>query len=124
MKNDEQLLKLELLIAKLLRYGVLFAGALLLIGWCSQFNFTENPLAQFSTFHRETLLTSIRTHFSQGEWGILTAYVGLVALISLPFLRVILTAFLFFKQREFVLAGVATFVCFALLVSVLLGIDI
>ena len=124
MKNDEQLLKLELLIAKLLRYGVLFAGALLLIGWCSQLNFTENPLAQFSTFHRETLLTSITTQFSLGHWGILTAYAGLIVLISLPFIRVILTAVLFFKQSEFVLAGVATFVCFALLISVLLGIDI
>ncbi len=124
MKSDDELLKLELLIAKLLRYGVLVAGALLLVGWCANLNFTSNPLAEFSTYHRESLSVSVKSAWSHGDWAIIIAYSGLVTLISLPFLRVIMTAVLFYKQHEYVLAGVATFVCLALIGSALLGFDI
>ena len=120
---DNHIYNLELFIAKLLRYGVIFAGLLLGIGWALQVHVPGNPLASFATYQPLSMTDSIHVILQQHQWGLLTCYIGLVALILLPFLRVMMTAFLFFKQKEFILALFATFVCACLILSVLLGFD-
>ena len=54
----------------------------------------------------------------------LLAQAGLIALISLPFLRVLMTAVLFIKQKDFALAAVAGFVLMVLIISCLLGLEL
>ena len=112
---------LELTIAKVLRYGVLIAGILMLVGWISAFQTTGNPLLEFSHFEEKSLSSSLDQCIEHGRWGILIAYIGLGCLISLPLIRVLLTALVFLRQKEFVLASVAIFVAFSLLISIAVG---
>ncbi|WP_413287520.1 DUF1634 domain-containing protein [Bdellovibrio sp. HCB337] len=123
MKSDG-LLKLELKISHLLRWGVLFAGAFMLMGWISFLDFTQNPLAAFHDYREETLSQSLTHAFETHDWGLLLAYLGLMILISLPLLRVLMTGVLFVKQKEKTLAVVAFFVFAILILSFSLGIEI
>lgn len=118
---EKNLFELELLIAKILRYGVLIAGFFIFIGWMSQIRLAGNPFLEFEHYRAEPLVALIPKLRSNSEWGLLTSYFGLILLIALPFLRVLMTAFLFVKQREYLLAGVAGLVMFGLLLSFSLG---
>ncbi len=122
--SDDQLLNLELKISALLRWGVLVAGALMLIGWASLLDFTQNPLAAFHDYKSESLHDSVQQAFTNHQWGLLTAYAGLVVLISLPLLRVLMTAVLFVKQKEKTLAAIAFIVFATLILSFSLGIEL
>jgi uncharacterized membrane protein len=53
----------------------------------------------------------------------LLSYAGLIALISLPVLRVLLTMILFLKQKEYILAVVAALVLIGLFVSFTFGME-
>lgn len=123
MKQDE-LLNLELRISLLLRWGVLAAGALMLIGWVTLLDFSQNPLAAFHEYKGEGLKESLQQALDNGAWGLLVAYLGLALLISLPLLRVLMTAVLFVKQKERVLAAIAFFVFITLILSFSLGIEL
>lgn len=122
--KQEKLLSLELKIALLLRWGVMAAGALMLIGWMTLLDFSHNPLAAFHEYKGESLKHGLQTALDNGAWGLLVAYLGLGLLISLPLLRVLMTAVLFVKQKERVLAAIAFFVFAALILSFTLGIEL
>lgn len=122
--NEEELYSLELFISRLLRKGVMLAGALLLIGWITQIQFTGNPLAEFQNYQASSLAEHLRLIWEQRQVGLMVSYLGLAVLISLPMLRVFLTAFLFLRQGERILAAVATLVLVLLLISFSLGIEI
>lgn len=122
--SDDKLLSLELKISALLRWGVLLAGAFMLIGWASMLDFTQNPLAAFHDYKGESLHDSLQSALTNQQWGLLIAYVGLVILISLPLLRVLMTAILFVKQKEKVLATIAFIVFATLILSFSLGIEL
>lgn len=123
MKNDG-LLSLELKISKLLRWGVLAAGLLMALGWISLLDFSQNPLAAFHDYKGEPLTESLETALQNQQWGLLAAYAGLIVLISLPLLRVLMTAILFIKQKEKTLAAIAFFVFAILILSFSLGIEL
>jgi uncharacterized membrane protein len=122
--SHDKLLSLELRISLLLRWGVLLAGAFMLIGWASMLDFTQNPLAAFQDYKSESLHESLLNALTQNQWGLLIAYAGLTILISLPLLRVLMTAVLFVKQKETVLAAIAFFVFATLILSFSLGIEL
>lgn len=122
--SDDGLLSLELKISKLLRWGVIFAGILMALGWMSFLDFSQNPLLAFQQYKGETFSNTLSTAWQNQQWGLLTAYAGLVLLISLPLLRVLMTAVLFVKQKEKVLAAIAFFVFAALIISFSLGIEL
>lgn len=123
MKNDD-VPHLEMKISHLLRWGVLLSGALLLIGWMSFMDFSQNPLAAFHEYKEETLAQSLQHAWQKESWGLLVAYAGLMLLISLPLLRVLVTGILFLKQKEKLLASLA-FVVFGILIfSFYLGIEV
>lgn len=86
---------LELKIATLLRVGVFISGSLLL---------------------GSVLLSGI-----QPEWALLLAKYGLSLLVSLPVLRVLLTALIFFYEKEFTMFIVASCVLLLLSLSFTLG---
>jgi uncharacterized membrane protein len=122
--SDDKLLSLELKISLLLRWGVLLAGAFMLIGWATLLDFSQNPLAAFHDYKGESLHDSLQNALTNNQWGLLMAYAGLLLLISLPLLRVLMTAVLFAKQKERVLAVIAFFVFATLIFSFSLGIEI
>lgn len=124
MTDGDQILTLELKISKLLRAGVLLAGALMLVGWMSFLDFSQNPLLAFHDYKNESLLQSLQQALQSQDWGVLLAYAGLVILICLPLLRVLLTGILFIKQKEKLLAFIAFFVFAILILSFTLGIEL
>ncbi|HEY8270641.1 MAG TPA: DUF1634 domain-containing protein [Pseudobdellovibrionaceae bacterium] len=118
----DPLLNLELRISKLLHWGVSCAEALMLLGWITFFDFSENPLLKFQDYKEESLQKSLQSALQDHHWGLLLAYAGLVLLISLPILRVLMTGIFFAKQRNQILALASFFVFVILLFSFTLGI--
>jgi uncharacterized membrane protein len=115
---------LELFIAKLLRYGVLFAGALMLLGWVSQLSFNHDVFASFRVYEEVRLADSLQKAFVNEQWGTLVAYTGLIVLVSLPLIRVLMTLLVFLKLKDFTLAAVAAVVLVGLALSITLGFEI
>lgn len=122
--NDARIFSLELLIAKFLRYGVLFAGVLIFAGWMSQIDFHHNVFASFETYTNVPLATALQKVIANHNWGLLTAYIGLGVLIALPLTRVALVAFVFIAEKDFILAACALIVLFGLGLSFVLGYEI
>lgn len=122
--DEPKLFNLELFIAKFLRYGVLFAGFLIFIGWMSQIDFHHDVFATFGVYQHSPLIATLHDVIAAGNWGLLTAYIGLVCLILLPLSRVALTAIVFLAERDFALAFCALLVLFGLGLSFLLGFEI
>jgi len=120
----EPLVSLELRIAKLLRYGVMLAGVLMFAGWMTMLDFSQNPLQAFHVYKDISLRQSLQEAWRDQVWGLLAAYIGLMLLISLPLMRVLLTAILFWKQKEKGLSLIAFFVFAALIISFSLGIEL
>ena len=114
---------LELKISKFLRVGVLVAAAFMFVGWMMQFKLTANPFFNFSTYDQIPFVDMIQHHIMRKNYGALISYTGLIVLISLPLIRVALTGFLFLKQKEFILAGVAFLVLFGLIISFVFGFE-
>lgn len=115
---------LELKISKFLRIGVIVAGIIMFCGWLTLFKLKGNPFFVFETYDHIPLIDLIKFHIHHKNYGALLSYAGLVALISLPLIRVFLTAFLFVRQKEFTLAGIAFVVLAGLIFSMALGIEI
>nr|BDT29722.1 DUF1634 domain-containing protein [Bacteriovorax sp. HI3] len=124
MEQMDQLESLELRISKFLRLGVIVAGLFMLIGWISQSINQPDSLLALKTYHSSTLSETLSNAWTTNSWGVLISYFGLAILISLPITRVFLTAVLFLKQKEYLLAGIAAFVLVALIVSFSLGIEL
>lgn len=123
-QNDNRLFDLELKISKVLRYGVLIAGSFILVGWAMEIQWSGNPFSGFQKYREEPLFRHLRLILDTGEWGFLCAYFGLALLISLPLVRVLMTAYLFFRQREYAMAAIAGFVLFGLILGISLGFEL
>lgn len=120
----DELENLELKISKFLRLGVLCSGFFLLIGWIANFRFGFSGAEAFKTYAPVDLMTSLELAVMGGNWALLISYLGLIILISLPMIRVFLTAILFVKQRENVLAAIAGLVLLGLIISFSFGIEL
>lgn len=120
MNNIESL---ELKISKFLRVGVLLAAVFMFIGWMMQFKLTANPFFSFSIYDQIPFTDLLQHHLYRKNWGALISYLGLIILISLPVIRVALTGFLFLRQKEFILAGIAFLVLFGLVISFVFGFE-
>lgn len=120
----DELESLELKISKFLRFGVIVAGVFMFVGWMGQLAFQGQSIELLKTYHAISLEETLRMALEKKAWAELIAYLGLFILIALPIIRVFLTAFLFVKQKEYILAGIASFVLIALIVSFTLGIEL
>ncbi len=116
--------RLELRIAKFLRIGVIVAGLLMLAGFVLNFQLRGNPFFNFETYDRIPLADLLAHHWAHRRWGQLVSYAGLGALISLPLIRVLLTAVLFLRQRDYLMAILAGLVLAGLAVSFTLGFEL
>lgn len=122
--RDARLEALELFIAKFLRYGVLIAGAVIFLGWMSQINFHRNVFEEFHVYQHMPLGDTLSFLWLQQSYGLLLAYVGLILLISLPLLRVVMTAGLFLIEKDYLMAVCALLVLGGLALSIALGFEI
>ena len=122
--NDSAIHKTELMISQFLRSGVLISGACLLIGLIGEMLTTGTSLEAFKQYSRVPLKESLDWAVLLGNRYTIISYVGLIVLVSLPVIRVFLTAILFFKQKERLLASIAMIVFIALISSFFLGIDL
>lgn len=120
----DQLENLELKISKFLRLGVLASGLFLAIGWLGNFSFENSQPARFANYSPTSLVRSLELAVMDGNWALLLSYGGLIILISLPMIRVLLTAVLFVKQKEHILAVIAGVVLLALIISFSFGIEL
>jgi len=121
MKRIEEI---EITISKFLRVGVFFAALLMLIGWCLQIQWNGNTFFTFEIYDQISLIDILKLHYYREHWAPLVSYAGLATLISLPILRVLITAVLFFRNKEYKLAGISLIVLSGLCLSIFLGIDI
>jgi len=115
---------LEIKISWFLRIGVIVAGFLLLAGVISTFKFNGNPFFVFQVYDKIPLQIGLLHHLKHQQWGMLLSYTGLIVLITLPIIRVILTAILFIRQKEYHLACIAIVVLLGLMMSFSLGFEI
>ena len=115
---------LELKISKFLRIGVLVAGSFMLVGWLIHLFMQGSSLEALKNYHAITLNETLRLAIATKSWSEIIAYLGLIILIALPLIRVFLTAFLFMKQKEYLLAVIASIVLVALIISFSLGIEL
>lgn len=122
--REARLEALEVFIAKFLRYGVLLAGLVIFIGWMSQINFQRNIFDEFHVYQNMPLTETLSFLWLQHSYGLLIAYTGLMLLISLPLLRVILTAGLFIVEKDYLMAACALLVLAGLAFSFALGFEI
>lgn len=120
----DELESLEFKISKFLRLGVIVAAVFMSIGWFTQLAFQKHSLELLKTYHAVSLGETLKIAYLNNQWSELIAYLGLMILIALPITRVFLTAFLFVKQKEYLLAGIASIVLIALIVSFSLGIEL
>ncbi|ODS51082.1 MAG: hypothetical protein ABS42_00255 [Bdellovibrio sp. SCN 50-8] len=115
---------LEIRISLFLRYGVILAGLLIFVGWVLHLDVFANPFATFSVYHAEPLAEVVAKAFEEKSLTLLFSYAGLFCLISLPIIRVLLTAILFVREKQYAMAAMASFVFVALMLSFALGFHI
>lgn len=115
---------LELKIAKFLRFGVIIAGILMFTGWCFIVRWRISPFINFHVYDPIPFADMMAYAVARKNPGQLLSYAGLLTLISLPIIRVTLTAYLFFRQKEKILSAIAVIVLIGLILSMSLGIEL
>lgn len=123
-QDNLQLHNLELIISKLLRVGVMTAGACLFIGWIGMWIQHGSMLSSFTTYDPEPLADKFQWAFLTRDRSLMMAMIGLVLLVCLPLIRVLLTGILFIRQKDYKLAIMAFAVFATLIASFFLGIDL
>lgn len=120
MKRIEEL---ELKISLFLRWGVICAGIIILSGWLFDLNLNTNPFFNFTSYDPISLKELVIFYFARKNWAALITLSGLGILILLPVIRVMLTTYLFLKQKDKVLALIAFSVFLGLILSFSMGIE-
>lgn len=123
MTGKIDLSKLELKISYLLRFGVLLSAIFLGVGCINLFT-NVGALHALSEYRPQSLLETIEIAKAEGNYFHLASLFGLSLLVALPLVRVALTAYLFLRNREFVLMAMALFVSLVLCFSFFLGIEL
>lgn len=123
-QQNEELHSLELKIGKLLRKGVLSAGVVLIFGWIGMILQDQHTLLDYGVYKTQGVFEEIEWAYLTKDIPLLVAYAGLLILISLPLLRVLLTGYLFLKQKDRAMGLVAFGVLIVLLASFVLGIEV
>lgn len=123
-QDNLQLHNLELIISKLLRVGVMTAGACLFLGWIGMLIQHGSMLSSFTVYDPEPLTDKFQWAFLTRDRSLMMAMIGLVLLVCLPLIRVLLTGILFIRQKDYKLAVMAFAVFATLVASFFLGIDL
>lgn len=124
IKEKDALHELELKISHFLRGGVILSGLLLLVAWLWILFEKGDVLSTFATYHPQPLWESIQWALVMNDRAYLFSLLGLGILVLMPIIRVLMTGFLFLKQKEYRLAIMAFAVFGALVASFTLGIEL
>lgn len=115
--RDEELDKVELLISKFLRFGVLISAFFILVG-LTMFLFTG-----YSGYDGETFPTAmpdvLNGFILLKPYGIISF--GLILLILTPVFRVAVSIVVFIKAKDYLYAKITAVVLFILILSFALG---
>lgn len=122
-ENQGALFKLELIISRMLRTGVLIAGTCLLVGWLWMW-YHGGDIYALRFYEKHSLLESLQWALLMQNRGFFICIAGFAVLISLPLIRVFMTGVLFLKQKEFLLAALAFGVFVSLILSFTLGVEL
>ncbi len=118
----DDIVSMEVRIAKFLRAGVVVSGIFITIGWLWSFKSDYDPFAPLQSYSPLSLMDSLEVSFMLKYWGRIVSYIGLIILISLPVLRVFLSVILFIKQKEKTMALIGAIVLIGLILSFSLGV--
>lgn len=124
MKQDTELHKMELAISHVLRSGTIISGIAIFTGWVWMWIAKGDQLQNFGTYNERRLPDMITDAIHSNDYGMLLSLGGLALLVSLPIIRVLLTALLFIKQKNRILAVMAIAVFMMLVASFILGIEL
>lgn len=111
----------DLIIARILRYGINVVSVLFVIGWASSISFSENIFLNYQSYHAVALSEQIRAVWLGQQWGSILAYLGLAILISLPILRVLMVGILFTRNKEYKMVSITALVALGLILSLWIG---
>jgi uncharacterized membrane protein len=125
---EERVRRVELLISTILRVGVIASLVTIVIGIVV--SFVGHP--EYLTSHDEMLrLASTSAQFPHTISDVISAIssgsgsgimmLGVLILIATPVVRVFVSIFTFFHQRDYVFTLITTFVLITLIVSFFLG---
>lgn len=114
----------EIKISKFLRFGVYVTAVCFAASLIFRFALYPNYQFDLTKYNGESLMQHWRFAATHGYWGVMIAYIGFGVLVSLPILRVLFTALLFLKTRDYILGGVAVLVFLILICSFLLGVNV
>ncbi len=132
MVKSEKLLRTELIISNLLRYGVILCGGIIALGvllsWLNAPNlhrFSAATLPALISGEQVNIevprsLAEFSAHLSAFDPSAIIA-LGLLFLIALPTVRVALTVVLFFIERDFTYFVITLIVLTVLLSGMILG---
>ena len=117
-KDDEY--RMDKVIGNVLRFGVLIAGAVVLIGGIYYLIKYSGAIPDYQTFHGEpSYLRTVKGIFDDvaqfNSRGIIQ--LGFLILIATPVARVAISIFAFARQREWIYVAVTLFVMTALIFS-------
>ncbi len=118
-----ELERMELKISKFLRIGVVISGLIIAVGWIWSFDSSVDSFKNLQTYQPLNLIDSFEISFMLQYWGRMLCYLGLMILISLPVIRVLLSIFLFIKQKEKEMALIGAIVLIGLILSFSLGVE-
>ncbi len=103
---------------------MILSGIVLAVGWIAQqIAGGAPPIQTFMDYHTSPLRLALTQGIAAGNWSLLICYGGLLVLILLPLTRVLITALLFARSREYLMMAAALFVSITLIASFLLGIE-
>jgi uncharacterized membrane protein len=129
--KPEHLIRTELLIAYVLRYGVLLCLFVIGVGLAARLLFPGHEMASSEVIRSLVQGQSLESYRPPAGGALLhgalafqpdtVIALGLVMLIALPILRVALTTFVFFFDRDWAFFGITLLVLTVLLSGVFLG---
>jgi uncharacterized membrane protein len=111
----------QLFIVHFLKWGVIVSSLLMLTGVIKSFNISGNPFFNFQSYDQIPLKELLGYYVELKDWGSLCSYAGLCLLILIPFMRVIMTSFIFLLNKEYALSGISFTVFLGLVFGLYVG---
>lgn len=125
--EDERFVSIELLLGKTLRIGVIAAAAIILLGVALFFIRERNAVSYDQALGKHEAIQALSPrviwHGLKEGSARSIIFLGILVLILTPIMRVAMTIWLFFRQRDWIFVASASFVLIILLLG-LVGIGV
>ncbi|UQS86331.1 DUF1634 domain-containing protein [Nicoliella spurrieriana] len=116
---NQEMNSIELIIGKILRIGVIISATIMLIGWLLLVITGKTGYA--GNFHPTSFQQIIAGTVQLKPDAIMM--LGIFCLILTPVLRVIVSIYSFFKERDMLYVYITSFVLLVLIISFLIGLS-